>query len=937
MSSSKSNSIPRNRLSAALLAAILLPTGGAIAQDQSNDSEPATLDKVVVTGSLIPMTELETSTPVTVITAEALQSRGFTSVADALQQSSFATGGVQGEQTSASFTQGAETLSLFGLSPSYVKYLIDGRPMANYPALYNGSDTFNNISGIPIDLVERIEILPGGQSSLYGSDAIAGVVNVILKKQMDGGVLNLRGGWYSEGGGSSARASFSTGFSAAEDRLRGLVGVQVEDRDPIWGYQRDITKQFNTNGTSPPLASRDFLVTGYFTSYKFPDPNSCANVSHLFGGTVELQTRPGFGEENYCGSLYTPGYRTIRSGKESGQLYSHVTFDINDNTQLYGDVLYSQEDVSYHIGSNYTWWGTGPGWGYFYDPRVAEDDILSLQRAFAPEEMGAGGFRETMSTDKSKALSVTFGVRGTFGSSNWDYDLYGARTEYELTEHSFARFADEINSFFQERVLGPQLGWDPLYGAYPIFNPDYAAFYSPITPEEFRSFTGYTDSVAETTENVYRAQVTNGSLFALPGGDAGIAVAVEGGRQSWDYVPDARLLDGSIWGTTSVSGGGARSRYAATAELRLPVVDMLTLTASGRYDAFSISGETVDKPTYSLGVEFRPLQSLMVRGKYGTAFKAPTLSDLYQGESGYYSSVTDYYNCQLLGFEPGETDGCPSRFSSRQFFGTQSGSTELRPINADTWNAGIVWSPTANFGISADYFSFDLEDEVNTESADGLVLQEMRCRTGLDDITSGSCVNALSKVIRNSAGAIDQILTPKVNVSSTKLRAATVGVNYTMEIGAWGNLRFDGSYTNILDHTQLSYPNDPEVDLLRQPYYSSDPKTKANASVTWSRDKWDVTAYVNRLGKQPNYRAQVTDDYSATNAGTLAPWIIYNLSLDYRPLPNLELSFLVNNVLNEMPEDRSYPGTSGAPYDTYNTNPFGRAMYLQMRYSFGAN
>ena len=97
-----------------------------------------------------------------------------------LQKSSFATGGVQNNQSSASFTQGAETLSLFGLSASYVKYLIDGRPMANYPALYNGSDVFNNISGIPIELVERIEILPGGQSSLYGSDAIAGVVNICL-------------------------------------------------------------------------------------------------------------------------------------------------------------------------------------------------------------------------------------------------------------------------------------------------------------------------------------------------------------------------------------------------------------------------------------------------------------------------------------------------------------------------------------------------------------------------------------------------------------------------------------------------------------------------------------------------------------------------------------------------------------------------------------
>jgi len=935
MSLRKSRAPRRNLLSAALFVAVLLPAGIVVAQDPEADTDAKTLDKVTVTGSLIPMTELETATPVTIITAEDLQSRGFTSVSDALQQSSFATGGVQGEQSSASFTQGAETLSLFGLSPSYVKYLIDGRPMADYPALYNGSDTFNNISGIPIDLVERIEILPGGQSSLYGSDAIAGVVNVILKKKLDGAILNLRGGAYSEGGGSSIRASLATGFSAADGRLQGLVGVQYEKRDPIWGYQRDITKQFYTDGTSPPLASRDVLVTGYFSSYKFPDPNNCANVAGLFGGTVDLQTRPGFGEENYCGSLYTPGYRTIRSGKDSSQVYSHATFDVNDSTQLYADVLYNNEKVDYHIGSNFTWWGTGPGFGYFYDANVATDDLLSLQRAFAPEEMGPGGFRNTMSTDKTEAYAFTFGARGTIGQSNWDYDVFGARTEYKLTEHSFARFADEIDAFFVDRVLGPQLGWDPLYGAYPVFDPDYAAFFSPITPEEFASFTGYTDSVSETNDNTFRAQVTNASLFGLPGGDAGLAFALEGGRQGWDYAPDPRLLDGSIWGTTSVQGGGSRSRYAATAELRLPVVDMLTATLSGRYDAFKVEDETIDKPTYSLGLEFRPFKSLLLRGKYGTAFKAPTLSDLYQGSSGYYSTVTDYYSCQQLGFGPDQIDDCPAQFSNRQFFGTQSGSTQLRPINADTWNAGIVWSPLKNLGVSVDYFSFDLEDEVNTESAEDLARQEMRCRTGADDINSGSCQNALSKITRNAAGAITEIFTPKVNVSRQELRALTASVDYLWDIGTYGSLSFNASYTNILEHVQQSYPNDPEIDLLRRPGYSSDPKSKANASVSWDVNKWGVTAYVNRLGKQPNYVSQVTDGYTAENAGTLAPWILYNMSVDYQALPNLQLSLLVNNLFNTMPEDRSFPGSSGAPYDDYNTNPFGRAIYAEIRYAFG--
>ena len=383
MSGRNTRSQSRNRLSAAVLAAIILPMAGtAFAQDAgtatdepqqqsatADSADAETLDKVVVTGSLIPRSQLETATPVTTITASDIRARGFTSVSDALQKSTFATGGVQGAKSSASFTQGAETLSLFGLSPSYVKYLIDGRPMADYPALYNGSDTFNNISGIPIDMVERIEILPGGQSSLYGSDAIAGVINIILKKRFDGSTLNVRGGVYSDGGGNSFRASFGTGFSGADGRFNSLLGVQFEDRDPIWNYQRDLTKQFNQNGYSVPTASRDYLVYGYqdianqgfyYFHYAFPDgADNCSRVTGQFGGTTDQRFRNTPTGGDYCGSFHSPGYATMLNGKEGGQIYSHSTFDINDDTQVYADVLLNKEKTSYHVGSNYTWWGTG--------------------------------------------------------------------------------------------------------------------------------------------------------------------------------------------------------------------------------------------------------------------------------------------------------------------------------------------------------------------------------------------------------------------------------------------------------------------------------------------------------------------------------------------------------------------------------------------------
>ncbi len=351
------STLSRHPLTLALLGT-LLASGTALAQ---SNNAPTQLDRVTVTGSLIPQTEIENHTPVLTVTAEDIQTRGFTSVADVLQQSSLSTGGLQGGQTSASFTQGAEAAGMFGLSPGYTKYLINGRPMLSYPALYNGGDTFNNISGIPIDIVERIEILPGGQSSLYGSDAIAGVVNIILKERMDGGVLNVRGGAYSEGGGNSFRLSGARGFNGVDDRFHALVNVQYEKTSPIWGYQRDLTKVNNPDGYSPQYVSNDFLVLlpANNNRYAMMDPNLCANVAGQFDGTTVLGTRP---TGQACGSTYGTGYKTIKNGKESAQIYSSATFDVNDNFQLFGDALYSLEEVKYATGSSYTWWGTSSGW-----------------------------------------------------------------------------------------------------------------------------------------------------------------------------------------------------------------------------------------------------------------------------------------------------------------------------------------------------------------------------------------------------------------------------------------------------------------------------------------------------------------------------------------------------------------------------------------------
>jgi len=926
-------SFARNTLTLALLLGLTATTGAAFAQDSGTTQ----LDRVTVTGSLIPQTEIENHTPVLTVTAEDIQTRGFTSVADVLQQSSLTTGGLQGGQTSASFTQGAEAAGMFGLDPGYTKYLINGRPMLSYPALYNGSDAFNNISGIPIDIVERIEILPGGQSSLYGSDAIAGVVNIILKDRLDGGSINIRGGAYSDGGGSSFRFSGAQGFNSADGRFNALVSAQYEKTSPIWGYQRDLTKVNNPDGYTAQVPANDFLVylPAEANRYVMMDPTRCASVAGQFGGTTVLGSRAA-GES--CGSTFGAGYKTIKNGKESSQVYTSLNFQVNDNFELFADALYSLEEVEYATGANYTFWSTGVGFGAIYDQ--ATDQYMSLQRAFSPEDIGGNGYKDIMETNRNKAYQVTLGGRGNFG--DWDYSASFSRGEYKLTERGFARWTDAIDGWFESNVFGPVLGVTD--DGYNIYNPDWSAFYAQLPAGAFQSFTGYTYNQSRTWQNLGRVQLTNGSLFTLPGGDAGFAVVAEAGSEGWDYTPDARLMDGSVWGTTAVAGAGHRSNYSLTSELRLPLLESLTVTGSGRYDAFKIADNTVDKATYSVGVEFRPIESLLFRGKYGTAFRAPTLPDAFQGESGYYTGTTDYYRCAQLGYLPADTVGCA--YDGISTFGTQAGNPDLEPITADVWNAGVVWAPMANLSVSVDYYNWKIENEVDTLSSDQLLRAEYYCRNGLDNITSASCQNVTDWVTRDASGALEQIHTPKLNVARQNLQAVTASFKYIQDIGRFGALQFASNYTNMIKRELQAQPGDAYQDLLNDPYaqwyYDSYAKVRADGSVGWSKGDWTSTLYFNYIGKTPNYMAYVggSYDYEHSSGYKAAKWgsyTTYNLSVSYRAMENLTLSLMVNNVFDKSPDGQrySFAGNTGTPYNNYMYSPYGRSIYAQVQYDFG--
>ncbi len=926
-------------LRALVLALLAVPALGQTVAATSNGNKGASdeLQEVVVTGSLIPQAKIETFTPVSVITSEDIQIRGFASVAEALQRASFATGGVEGPQYTGGFTPGAQTLSLFGLSPSYTKYLIDGRPIADYPALYNGTDIIASVSGIPTVLVDHIDVLPGGQSSIYGSDAIAGVVNVVMKKKFDGPAVDLRYGWDDHGGGTEKRIGIGDSFTFGNFTV--TVGGQYDKTAPIWANKRALTATPPANGTSPQTADRDFLVFGYFgpngdgsNAYYSEDPANCANLSGL---NVQKYSRADRGA--YCGTMNTGTY-AVDNGEESTQGYLHATYDINDNVQLFSDILINHDVTRASSGPIFFGSADDPTSPFYYyeDPRPqGHDDFLNIQRIFTPAEVG--GLDNTLNKNTNNGIRATLGVQGGFGASNWKYDVDMTFTENKLTELQNLGNTQAINNFFVN-LLGVNTDTYDAANASYVLEPNYANLYKPITPAQYASFTYQAASYSRTEESLARALLTNSHLFTLPGGDAGIAVMAEGGRQGWDYQPDPSYFDGTAYLFTATAGDGHRSRYAGTTELKLPVLKTVTIDLSGRYDDYLVQNGDFNKGTYNIGIEFRPVESFLVRARYGTAFKAPTLSDEFQGRSGYFTPLTDYYTCDLHGYTGVNLAKCPQAQASTAGF--TSGTPSLKPINAKVAGIGAVWSPIAHSAVTIDYLHWKISDEVTQQSADQLLRVEADCLEGKRDVNSPNCQAALSQVDRDSSGNLLSVFTPKINVSEEVVDALSVSMNYDWNAGRAGQFLFSAAYTDLLKHTLVQYAGDPVDDLFNDPVYNQDFKSKENLSVTWNFHDFGATAYVEHYGHTPNYLA-IINGYNTPGAGRLSDWTLVNLSARYQLLPGLTASLNVNNVFDRMPPvDNSFPGYLVANYNSYNGfdyNVYGRTYFVGLNYRYGGD
>jgi len=864
----------------------------------------ATPPAVVVTGSRIPRASLEGPSPVTVVTGEDITKQGYKNVFDALSNLTQNSGFTQGADYGNTFTPSANTISLRGLGPNHTLVLLNGRRLADFPIAYEGTVNFTNLANIPSGVVDRIEILSGSASAVYGSDAIAGVVNIILKKQAEGLDVNVKVGGTSRGGGGDQRLQLTGGQSFG--KLNTLFSAEFLERDPLWSRDREFMS--TKTGMAPTsLLGRKNVNTG-----KFIDPGeACAGLGDLFeGSTVRYTGKAG----SYCGSgKVGPTYWTTQTKNSSQNLFGSANYELSADTTLFAEALLGQ-----NRSANNT---RGPSWtsastadSYFWNRNSGTYEAWN--RYIAPEEIG-GVQRYNRSWD-DQASSIALGAKGRIPGTGWQYEAAYTASRYK-SESRTPRALSNIDSFF----LGPKLGVDADGVA--IYAPDPARLTRRLTPAEFDSITGTSVSNDKSWTNTAGISA-NGEAFQLPAGPVKLATVAEVGKQGFSNTPDPRINQG-YFNTVTPSDvtAGTRKRYALGVEANMPLLQKLDATLAGRYDRYSFAGRNDGKLTYNAGLEWRPAAQLLVRGNHSTSFRAPDMNYIFKARgTGYYSSTTDYYRCAKAG-QPIET--CEFANVSPGADYEQSGSKDLRSEKGRSSGLGAVWSPSANFDLTLDYWNIKIDDLVTNLSADKLLRDEAQCRA-TNDLTSPTCADTIARVVRNpltalnKPGEIRQIRVSPINAASTSVSGIDISGKYVLRTQAYGVWIAKGAYSKTLNKKSRQFAGDELIDDLED-LGNADWRDKLNASLTWNAGDWSNTLFLQRYGKVPN------------GAGTafLSPTTLANASVVYRLNRRATVSVAVNNLFNKVKADTS----GGWPYyPVGNYSPAGRQGWVELNYHFGS-
>ena len=635
----------------ALASSVLInPATLSAAEQNDNDSDlDEDENKVVITGSRIKRTDVEGVTPVTIITAEDIKRQGHANVYEAIRNLTANTGGVLDEQQTNSFTAAAQAVNLRGFGPGRTLVLLNGNRLPTNPKPYGGEDNFVNLALIPTTAVDRVEYLSSGGAAIYGSDAIAGVINIVLRDDYEGTQISARYTDTKDGGGETYRLNLMGGFSGNDYSFN--YGFEIDKRTGLFGRDRDWLDEVTDSPAEDPwlVNDRDILV-----AYPF-GRNGLPNWSYQDPGAAACDTNPNFeysdrpGRGNFCGHDST-GDKALRAPRDRMNAFANFTYQLNSDHEFFVNALAwnSEADAELFYTS---WWqqvsvveditAANPTW--LYD--------LYYQRTFAPEEVP-----NEQAFDES-AYVVNFGFDGSL-TDELDYKLALSFTDYDYKE-SIARFSQlgGLMTFFG--VDGNDPNRNRLldsWNTYLLQPSDLAAdgytslnglnMYNYFNNGELNDSYGLSTADGGSYARSVSFEVS-GDIAETEAGLISFAAVVEWNQQGYNLDIDPVTDAGEYVGWSGVGGRGDRDHYAIGAEFLIPLTDQLEATVAARYDDYQDDSEVGGSPTYQLGLSWRPNDDFLVRAAYGTTFRAPDLHRLFADNNQFFGSTTDYYACMV--------------------------------------------------------------------------------------------------------------------------------------------------------------------------------------------------------------------------------------------------------------------------------------------------
>jgi iron complex outermembrane receptor protein len=895
---------------------LMLAFGGSLALSTVPvlAQEAAQLDRVEITGSAIRRIDAESAVPVTIVKIEDLKKQGVTTVEQVVNALSSAQVSQGTSQVVGLQTGGAAFADLRGLGQNKTLVLLNGRRLAN-----NAIDsTAPDLNMIPFAGLERVEVLRDGASSLYGTDAIGGVINFITRKDYTGGTITLGADSPQHPGGKAYNANVGFGVGdLVNDNFNVFGFVNYQKQDSISGTQRPFNTRGGGGGLSPTPSPANYFQAGDSGN---PAAPACTSSPNLVSDGA---TGCNFATANFVD--YTP-----QTERTSGLLKG--TLNLNANNQLGLEYFASKSKVSYQFapvpygglfmnrvladGSLNPYYPGNPGssvatpnipldpnyWDPVNDPAPAGTNPGFIHVKW--RDLANGPRQETDTNTQQRFIASLEG-----NVASWDYQAAFTYNENKV-QNDIAGYSNgnTISAGFLNGVLNP-------------FGDQSAAGTALLNGAALAG--NLTNAKGTVTGADARASRDLGDWFGA-GRSSALAAGLEFQHQTFKYAAGNPDFVSQVIASTGVdpnfNNEGSRDIYAAYAELAIPVMKSLDLTLSLRYDDYSDFGSTTNP---KVSFRYQPVQEVLVRGSYSTGFRAPSLYDINASPSYTNTSIQDDpVNC------PGGVPiaGKPAAANcGAQFMSLTGGNKDLKPEKSKSATLGMVFQPSPDLHLGIDFWWIKLSQTIGTLPTDTVFSNPIF--TPLFHRTAGGNLATDGSQCPDPAtcGYVDL---RTLNLGGTNTNGLDLSGSYRLNAGDVGMFTFGLQSTYVINYEYQDYENGPWNQKVGV-YSGKGPifRWKSNFNINWNRGPFG-------LGFASYTQSGYTDQNLGDEGNRVPFYAKFDLFGTWTPTKNFALTLGIRNLFDRDPPFSNQTETFQAGYDPRYYDPTGRTYYLRGTYQF---